>query len=149
VIGGLYTTAGGDYTLKYLYHFVGVNSLKVFGDGTIGIWDGFGWLAKKIIEIGNWNMDTTHAVLVAHGLTVGAIRDVRVTIRDDAGTDVKFTPAAIISPIDGSLGTEADLYHQISAGNIIIARRAGGSFDSAGWDASPYNRGWIMIEYEV
>ena len=34
-IGGLYKDASGNYTEKYLYFLVGVNSVKVFGDGTI------------------------------------------------------------------------------------------------------------------
>ncbi len=144
-IGGLYKDAGGNYTLKYLYHFVGNNNLKIFGDGTIGIWDGIGFLAKKVLEIGDWDMDTVTPKTLIHGIAnYKKIRTVRAMIRDDA--DWMYVP---LDGEDSGGGAPAGWIQPITGVAIYLNRVAGGLFDNANFDLTPYNRGWVTIEYEV
>lgn len=95
-----------------------------------------------VIQIGDWNMDSTASVNVAHGLTLSKIRTIEVKIRDDS--------AAGVYPIDiADLTTGlTDGNCQANATNIVIARRTGGLFDSASYDSTGYNRGWITIYHQ-
>jgi hypothetical protein len=93
----------------------------------------------KIIDIGDWNMDTTGTLNVAHGL--GAeykkIRNLNLVIRHD--DDILYYEAFVtVSGV--SLTT-------IDATNIQLSRVNGGTFDSTGFDSTSYNRGWIYLEY--
>ena len=144
-IGGLYKDGSGDYTLKYLYHFVGNSNLKIFGDGTIGIWDGLGFLAKKVVEIGDWDMDTNAAINVAHGLgdKWAKIRSIQVIIREDE--DTTYLPLNSVNEGD-------DLNGGITGFNnvhINLRRIAEETFDNAYFNLTPFNRGWVTIEYEA
>lgn len=149
-IGGLYKDAAGDYVNKWLYEFIGVAPIKLFGDGTVGVWDGIGFRATKELEIGDWDMTVTHSVSLAHGLSPAVIRNVRVAIIDDIEANEFFDTAPTLNPANGLLvGAEVNLSANVQAANIVIVRLAGGLFDSAQFDATPFNRGWVTIEYEV
>jgi len=146
-IGGLYKDAGGDYVRKYLFEFMGISSIKLFGDGTVGIWDGLGFLAKKVLEIGDWDMDAydSSSVALALGVAVNKVRMASALIINDAGTRTY--------PIDGFYSVPAEqpyggIYY-LNPTVISLWRKVGGFFDNADFDATPYNRGWVMIEYEV
>lgn len=93
------------------------------------------------IDIGDWNMDSTLFVVVPHGLDEAKIRSVSALIRsddlgggtvqshmlsDDAGSEASFTTAV---------------------GQIFLQRTNAGIFDNTGFDSTPYNRGWIIIQY--
>lgn len=105
-------------------------------------------LREKIINIGDWDMDATTRVTVAHGL--GAewkkIRCISVIIRNDSDDSYSllsnFTdavdPDLLAGGIWGFDGT-----------NIILERRASGKFDLTTHDSTSYNRGWIYILYEI
>lgn len=95
-------------------------------------------LNTKIIDIGDWNMDTTASVNVAHGLTLSKIRTVQIMIRNDAAT--------LSQGIEGP-ATSVDGNWQATATNIVPVRTAGGYFDSVNFDSTSYNRGWITIQY--
>lgn len=115
-------------------------------DGSVAIKDANGSLLKtKIIEIGNWNMDSTVYVDVAHGLTLANIRTVTVTVRNDDGTAIYNSSYynLLASGDNSAFGPITD------ATNVRCQRITGHStFDgSADFDASPYNRGWVTICY--
>jgi hypothetical protein len=143
VIGGLYKDASGNYARKWLYEEKQIASVKRFGNGIVAIFDGTYWTAKKRILIGDWNMDSTEAVYIAHGLTTTSIRSIEVLIRGDN--------AANVFPLDAFFtGATAGGFYLLQAepNKIVLVRAAGGAFDSAGFDSTSYNRGWINIEYE-
>lgn len=103
--------------------------------------DGTNNIRTKIISIGDWNMDTTGSVSVAHGLTASKIRRVTATIRDDSDT--------AYSPIYGadSASTSLDGNAVVSGANVSITRITGGRFDGINYDSISFNRGWIVIDY--
>jgi hypothetical protein len=97
-------------------------------------------LKVKVVEIGDWDMDATATINVAHGLTYAKIRFATASIRNDGDTDVymlAYTSAA------GSLGGGVSWDNT----NIALTRDSGGFFDNVVFDATSYNRGWITIWY--
>jgi hypothetical protein len=96
----------------------------------------------KIIDIGDWNMDTTSGIQIAHGLGADyvKIRNVSVIIRDDANTKVY----RITYPIGGTVSGGITF---IDNTNIQLTRTSGAGFDNAQFDSTSYNRGWITFEY--
>lgn len=102
--------------------------------------DGVNILKTKIIDIGNWNMDSTASIGVAHGLIYGNIRAVTALIRSDADTthyDIDYANES---------GT-GDNGSRVNSLNVVLIRRTGGFFDQVDFDAGSYNRGWITITY--
>jgi hypothetical protein len=99
-------------------------------------------LQPLCLDIGNWNMDSTDSVSVAHGLTLTKIRHASAMIRGDG--DNNYFPIAA-TPV-ASLGAYIEL---IDSTEIIISRTANSFFDSTAFDSTSYNRGWIMIWYAV
>lgn len=93
-----------------------------------------------VVDIGDWNMISTTTKSVAHGLTLTKIRNVEVLIRDD--TDAIRGPITAIGTL-----TDVDGNYYADGTNVVMQRRVGGSFDSASYDATTYNRGWITIFY--
>lgn len=109
-----------------------------------GISDGTNIIKTKIINIGDWNMDTTQTVSVAHGLTYAKIKQATAEIRNDAD-DTTYPLPAIPSG-----GTDADAWvAYYNTTNVVLYRRATGLFDGPDCDATSYNRGWITITYIV
>ena len=96
-------------------------------------------LNTKSIDIGDWDMDATASVNVAHGLTLTKIRSVSVLIRnddDDAYLDIIGT------------GNDIDAYmSSIDSTNVVLDRVGTGSFDGVNYDSTSYNRGWIVLQY--
>jgi len=93
----------------------------------------------KVIDIGDWNMDTTASVSIAHGLTLGNIRGIQATIRTDAGS--QHINLASISSDGNTPLVLAD------STNVILQRLANSLFDSIVYDSTGYNRGWITVWY--
>ena len=93
-------------------------------------------LKCKVIDIDDWNMDSTASVDVAHGLTFSTIREVRVSIRHDNGTNLYDI---ILNGTDGTFVVDAT--------NVTLTRTAAGTFDSANFDSTSFNRGWVKIFY--
>lgn len=99
---------------------------------------------RKVIEIGNWNMNQSAggavSVNIAHGLTLSKIRSVSVLIRRD--DDAQYVDYASF------IGTSGGI--QVLASDIQLGSGAAGPFDNTSYDtASAFNRGWITIDYEV
>lgn len=107
----------------------------------------------KTVEIGDWNMDTTTSLsipITSFGLEdsdtgLGRIRGVQCRIRDDAAQsnrDICYINGSFT--LDGSVSAEDE---GIGGINILLSRRTGGVFDSASFDATSYNRGWVTVWY--
>lgn len=104
--------------------------------------DGTNTLKTKIVNIGDWNMDATGSVSIAHGVTVANIRTVNALLRDDTPSNYYPFPAnqAAGASVDGWVSS-------VNTTNVILTRRETGLFDNATFDATSYNRGWITITY--
>ncbi len=104
-------------------------------------------LLKKKFQIGEWNMDDTAAITIAHGLPVlDKIILGQVTIINDVGS--------VVYPISYYSGLAGDIDINIIIGPIFfqVERLAGGFFDNAAFNATAStlaNRGWIYMEYEA
>lgn len=107
-------------------------------------------IVKKVVDIGDWNMDSTSTKAVPHGLINHArILSISVTIFDDAGAPFdflhqattgasNFRPSGFISNIDA---TNISLFRQPSTDS--------GWFDNTSFDLTPFNRGVVTIEYFI
>jgi hypothetical protein len=97
----------------------------------------------KIINIGTWDMNTDGTKNVPHFLIHTKIRSVQVTIieDDEESGDNRFN-------ICGS-NSSGELYGGVmyNESNIICMRASGGIFDTALFESTANNRGWITIGY--
>lgn len=97
-------------------------------------------LRHKVINIGDWDMDTYDNVFVAHELTLSKIREVSVMIISDDGGNM--------ASIDISNGSGAGASGvSIESSTVGLNRLAGGFFDNTSYDSTFFNRGWITIQY--
>jgi len=96
----------------------------------------------KILDIGDWNMDTTFNLDVAHGIVSGLskIRTVQVSIIDDLGTSIHD-----FNTVNGSETST----HTITwdGTNISLIRGNNGFFDATTFNLTPHERGWITVGY--
>ena len=100
-------------------------------------------LAQGIFEIGDWNMDLIDSVQVSHGLSdFKKIRHMSAIIRDDSDS-----PYYSLEGSDQTGAAGGIIY--VSGANITLERVAGGKFDGANFNATSYNRGWVMIWYSA
>jgi hypothetical protein len=104
-------------------------------------------LKTKIIEIGDWDMDTTlSSGAIAHGLGSSwtNIRHLSAVIRQDS--DGYRYP--LLSSSAAATGGQNTIEVRDDT-NVYLTRETGGFFDSANFNSTSYNRGWIYIIYEV
>lgn len=99
-------------------------------------------LKTTIIEIGDWDMDVTAQVNIAHGLTYSKIRCVSAVIRDNADSNTYNFPHIYYS-------TTSDEYISWSSTLVTLKRSTSGKFDTANFNSTPYNRGWIIIQHTI
>ena len=100
-------------------------------------------LVTKVIDIGDWDMVSNILKSVAHGLTLSTIRTVNITIRND--DDDFFYPFPTSGTVEA--GESDATIESASATDIQLSRVTGGKYDSVDFDATSYNRGWIVIQY--
>lgn len=104
-------------------------------------------IKRKIVDIGDWDMDTNAQKNIAHGLDYTKIRNVFILIRDDANINIR--------PLDwgGNTGVLSGLpngnWRLDAFGDVIATRGGTGLFDSTDYNATSYNRGWVSIDYEA
>lgn len=99
-------------------------------------------LSIKIIDIGDWNMDTGTSVDVTHGLSdYKKVRRISVIIRDD--NDANYFDLNR-GTTGGTMSAGVNL---IDTTKITLVRETGGLFDGVDYNATSFNRGWITIEY--
>lgn len=119
---------------------VPTGTLNAVFEGTITV-DSLVQPKVKIVDIGDWNMDTTGSVNIAHGLTTANIRCISVLIRNDTGT--------YALPIDWTDSTTDNLsgYWELNGSNVVLTRFTSGTFDDVTYNSTSFNRGWITIHY--
>ncbi len=110
----------------------------VFQSGTV----------KRVIQIGDWNMDSTDSVTIPHGLDATKIISVNVTILRDIGGGSVLGIYPLNTPY---VATTSDFpqhegVYSTDATDVSLRRRIGGFFDNADFNSTSFNRGWIIIE---
>ena len=141
VIGGAYIGTAATYYNKYLY--TGENLLYCLQADTTRP------LLKKVVNIGEWDMDSDLSVDVPHGLSSNwkEIRSITAIIRNDPDSRYHvFCSFAVAS--------DAALQHGIYIEdiNLVLVRDPDGPFDGVDFDGTAStvaNRGHIIIEYEA
>ena len=104
-------------------------------------------LLKKVLEIGEWNMQADNTADATHGVIHAQIRYAYALIRNDE--DTKRSPIWQNLDTGGSGGT---LSIRSATSDIQLSRTAGGVYDNVAYNATAgtvANRGWIIIEYEA
>ena len=102
-------------------------------------------LRKTIIDIGDWDMDATTTINVAHGLSATEWKTVRSMsgfIRNDA--DTVYYP---ITMANGNTFAADVGFGYIDSTNVNFTRLGGGAFDNTSYDQTSFNRGWVTLEY--
>lgn len=87
----------------------------------------------EVVELGDWNMDMTTSINVAHGLVYENIIGAVVLVRNDADTARDTGGGVVVGAIDST--------------NIAIVRVPGSKFDNTDYDSTSYNRGWLTVTY--
>lgn len=103
------------------------------------------------LDIGDWDMNTNMAKNVTlPGALASKIQSIGGYVRPDAGSplgDVKY-PMGLARGVGAALTIDA--WSQDGADVTISLSRADlGLFDSANFDSIGYNRGELLIEYEI
>lgn len=109
-------------------------------------------LNTKIVNIGDWDMDGTVEVIVAHGCSNLKIRGVEVIIFTDNGVTISFGSLAngntfSLNSCGATESTPQGGIVGMSATEIVLSRLTGGLFDSASFNQTSYNRGYLKITY--
>lgn len=103
-------------------------------------------LAKRIVEIGAWPMDSVAIVTVPTTLTVAQNSKIRNIFCLIKGNDGKLYH---LNYFNNGLFNGVD-WIDPSAGTIELGRSNGGFFQSSNFSGTGIgNRGWVYIEYEV
>ena len=100
----------------------------------------------KSIAIGDWNMDSTSSINVAHGLSATdykKIKTISVMVRDDADSEYYR-----LDSINASTGAYRGGVDRVNSTNIVLIRTDSIGFDSTSFDSTSYNRGYILVTYE-
>lgn len=96
----------------------------------------------KRIAIGDWNMDATTGVDIAHGISnINKITSVSAMIVDDTGTLV----SELTTNTDATTLAGGGIL--IDPTNIKLKRILAGAYDSTAFDSTSYNRGYVTITY--
>jgi hypothetical protein len=148
-IGGLYKTGTSTYDNKFLYSRGDQLSRLLQLGKTRPI-------LNYEFEIGEWNMDATNTVSIAHNSVFGDILKVRkidAMIKDDTETSLYPIDAFDAFEVGGSSeGIPQGGINSIDSSNIVLYRTAGGYFDGTTFNATAStvsNRGWIFVDYEA
>lgn len=99
-------------------------------------------LRIKLMDIGDWDMNTSGDKTVAHGLNWEKIVAVCAIIANDYGSDRRNLEGMVGDPYDGYQGVVT-----WSNTHIWLRRNNRGAFDNAGYSTIPFNRGVITILY--
>lgn len=97
-------------------------------------------LTDKIIDIDDWDMDADASVTVTHGLSLANIRAISSFIRnDDNDLYHELTSRVEQNSDTGSI--------EVDATDVTLRRTASGFFDSTEYNATTFNRGWVIVKY--
>lgn len=124
-------------TLTMTDGVITAHSTRVLTPSNLGLGVQDAPLNIKVIDIGDWNMDATASINVAHGITFAKIRSVSAMIRNDI--------ADTYWDYGGELN--GDLFFTVNSTNVVLSRVASGFFDGVDFDSTAYNRGWVVVQY--
>jgi len=119
---------------------------EISNPNTANLWvsdDGSLMHCRKI-EIGSWNMDSAVSKTVSWGFTLDPAKLVSIAVvvfSDDGLTRQplnRFQNVPDPSLVSGGIST----YTQLS---VVLYRRTGGVFDTAEYDDTAINRGYITV----
>jgi len=96
-------------------------------------------LNTTVVNIGNWDMDTTASVSIAHGLILADIRSINVVIIED-GTNAFYDLVSRNGVVVGSI-------NQINITSVSLSRVGLAWFDSSLFNNPSFNRGYIVIQH--
>jgi hypothetical protein len=96
----------------------------------------------RVLPIGDWNMDSTSSVDIAHSLDWENIRAVSaIIINDDNNSRYMIAGTGPSGGYWGGVG--------VGTGNITLFRASPGMFDSTMFNSTSFNRGWITIWHDL
>lgn len=103
-------------------------------------------LRSATFPIGDWDMDATASVSVAHGVVGSSIRSATAFIRKDSD---EIQPDEVYDIRTGESQTTIQGHVWVADGGlqITLSRVGAGFFDDTKFDATSFNRGWITIWY--
>lgn len=96
-----------------------------------------GGLLTMVADIGDWDMDYDGLRNITLAILFSKIRSVSIVIREDTSGRLH------------KLETDG-YYNAIGSGSgsiFSLVRNAGGTFDSTNFNSTPFNRGWITVQY--
>ncbi len=133
-VARVYRDGSSNYIDKYVYSENQISSIREVNAGVL--------LVPKVIEIGDWDMDGTGSVNIAHGLDEEKIRSVEVVIRQDLPSTNKFH-------LDHhAAAADAEGNYIWGVTNIVLGRFLSGAFDTTDFEDTGFNRGWVTIWYD-
>lgn len=96
---------------------------------------------KQVVNIGDWNMDSTASVSVTlpFGVVIDNVVSIQATIRNDAASSISMLNSVSGGVLQGGIQI-------LSGATIQLERLTGGSFDNASFDSTGFNRGYVVIE---
>jgi len=96
----------------------------------------------KVVNIGDWDMDSTTFVEVLHGIVdYTKIRSAFIMILPDAGF---VSTTTLFGGNNSESGTGISYFNATA---IRLSRAAGGIFDNINYNQTSYNRGFVTIGY--
>lgn len=147
--GGQEITISSLYSSLYrrLEFLMGSHAVKVVAAGT----ESTKRILTKVIEIGDWNMDSTGSKTVAHNIDSTKILSVTAVIRNDSGSTLPLEQ--LFSPVNPPGANQWETWFPVTTTgwnttNIVLTRMDGSVFDGTNYDSTSYNRGWVTIFYE-
>ena len=108
--------------------------------------------AERKIDLGDWDMVADISISInlgALGLDVGNIIDVRAMVRADADA---FLPLTLAHAPFGQSTSGLTFWMSGLIGvpplcTMFVVRETGSGFDSVDYDATGFNRGWLIVKY--
>jgi len=143
--GGYYSTND-----RYVAEIFRGASSAVYGEKNIITWKP-GEIATRKLRIGDWDMDATTTVNIPHNISsYKTIRKISVVIRDDSDVSYIYHANAYDHASTSTMGLTLIRISSIHGIQYVsIDRVPSGWFDNVDHDATSYNRGWVIIEYEA
>jgi hypothetical protein len=99
-----------------------------------------------IFNIGDWNMDTTSELTVATGISEDKILAAKAMIRPDSPVTGVNYPLDSTGVAGGTVTMQGGVEYWNSSG-VVLNRLTGGFFDGTTFDATSYNRGYVIVWY--
>ena len=99
---------------------------------------------KIQMELGDWNMDASSTHQIPHGLGADFIK-----VRNAQGIIFEDGSTAVWNFIAWQAGQTLEHYIALNSTNIAFIRANSGQFDKVAFDATSFNRGLAILEYEV